>query len=299
MALRQDLENLIQGFIDTQAVSRGLDERTTKAYRQDLELLFRWLEDGGEEGADSWGKNSLPMPGGLSEYDWEGKMEAYLGYISEEKGLRLSTVCRRYQVFGYFLSYMKGEGLIEGFRPLELPRQSEENAVDTLLTKREVDAFFEAIRREYEELDSDFRRRVCLRDQVMMGLLFYHGIEISELLRLEVSDYNLKTSVLTVRRKREKERAVYVFNQTLQKQMGQWISVHELFENGGLYHNRMFLSKLGRPLSMKMVTNIFDKYRVMAGIEKECSPKDLKRGLMRYTKELMVEWCNSKELEAD
>lgn len=299
MALRQELENLIQGFIDTQAVSRGLDERTTKAYRQDLELLFRWLEDGGEERADSWGKNSLPMPGGLSEYDWEGKMEAYLGYISEEKGLRLSTVCRRYQVFGYFLSYMKGEGLIEGFRPLELPRQSEENAVDTLLTKREVDAFFEAIRREYEELDSDFRRRVCLRDQVMMGLLFYHGIEISELLRLEVSDYNLKTSVLTVRRKREKERAVYVFNQTLRKQMGQWISVHDLFENGGLYHNRMFLSKLGRPLSMKMVTNIFDKYRVMAGIEKECSPKDLKRGLMRYTKELMVEWCNSKELEAD
>lgn len=287
MALRQDLENLIQGFIGTQAVSRGLDERTTKAYRQDLELLFRWLEDGGEERADSWGKNSLPMPGGLSEYDWEGKMEAYLGYISEEKGLRLSTVCRRYQVFGYFLSYMKGEGLIEGFRPLELPRQSEENAVDTLLTKQEVDAFFEAIRREYEELDSDFRRRVCLRDQVMMGLLFYHGIEISELLRLEVSDYNLKTSVLTVRRKREKEQSVYVFNKTLQKQMGQWISVHDLFENGGLYHNRMFLSKLGRPLSMKMVTNIFDKYRVMAGIEKECSPKDLKNSLGRYGEELV------------
>ena len=44
----------------------------------------------------------------------------------------------------------------------------------------------------------------------------------------------------------------------------------------------MFLSKLGKPLSMKMVTNIFDKYRVLAGIEKECTPKDLKNSLRRY-----------------
>jgi site-specific recombinase XerD len=124
-----------------------------------------------------------------------------------------------------------------------------------------------------------------------MGLLFYHGIEISELLRLETSDYNPKTSVLTIRRKREKEWQVYIFNQALRKQMEQWISVHEYFENGGLYHNRMFLSKLGRPLSMKMVTNIFDKYRVLAGIEREATPKDLKRSMKRYAKELVMEWC--------
>ena len=46
MALRQDLQNLVEGFIDTQVVSRGLDERTIKAYQQDLELFFRWLERG-------------------------------------------------------------------------------------------------------------------------------------------------------------------------------------------------------------------------------------------------------------
>lgn len=289
MALRQDLQNLVEGFIDTQVVSRGLDERTIKAYQQDLELFFRWLETGGEEETDLWEKIAFPMSDGLKKYDWKGNMEAYLGFISREKGLRFSTVCRRYQVFGYFLSYMRTEGLIESFRPLELPDQPEEALVDTLLTKYEVDAFFQAIGREYAGLDSDFRRRVCLRDQVMMGLLFYHGMEISELLRLEVADYNLQTAVLTIRRKREKERAVYVFNQTLQKQMEQWLSVHDHFENGGLYHNRMFLSKLGRPLSMKMVTNIFDKYRVMAGIEKECSPKDLKNSLRRYGEELVRE----------
>jgi hypothetical protein len=51
----------------------------------------------------------------------------------------------------------------------------------------------------------------------------------------------------------------------------------------------MFLSKLGKPLSMKMVINIFDKYREMAGIEKVCKPKDLKNSLGRYAEELVRE----------
>ena len=45
---------------------------------------------------------------------------------------------------------------------------------------------------EYETMDQEFRRRVCLRDMVMMELLFFHGMEISELLRLEQSDYDRK-----------------------------------------------------------------------------------------------------------
>lgn len=73
------------------------------------------------------------------------------------------------------------------------------------LSKVEVDSFFVALDREYEELDSDFRRRVCLRDRVMMELLFYHGLEISEILRLELTDYDEKTGILRVRRKRGKD----------------------------------------------------------------------------------------------
>ena len=71
--------------------------------------------------------------------------------------------------------------------------------------------------------------------------------------------------------------------------MEQWLSEHVYFEHGGMYHNRMFLSKLGKPLSMKMVINIFDKYRELAGIEKVCKPKDLKNSLGRYAEEVVRE----------
>ncbi len=299
--------NKIDGFITTQVISRGLDERTAKAYRMDLENFYFWLEDVAEArsgvpiqvaGAESLAGGVQDTRAGMEEKteymrkvtpDWEDQMEAYLEYLSDEKGLRYSTLYRKQRVFGYYLAYLVSQGVLSQCRPLHPVSQPQKATVDTLLTKGEVEAFFRAIDREYEDLDSDFRRRVCLRDQVMMELLFYHGLEISELLRLEVSDYNPKIYTLTIRRKREKDRTVYLFSRALQRQMGQWLSERMYFEHGSGYHNWMFPSKLGKPLSMKMIINIFDKYRELAGIQKMCKPKDLKNSLGRYAEELVRE----------
>lgn len=223
------------------------------------------------------------------------------------------------------------------------------------LSKAEVDRFFVALEREYKELDSNFRKRVCLRDWVMMELLFYHGLEVSEILRLELADYDGKTGMLWVRRKRQteddrvsdgdrdgndpgetirdrekndpnetirdrkgndpwgnagdedrdrerdaggnrgrrrdKERSVRIFSRELRERLELWIREHGYFERVEGYRDVMFLSKLGKPLSMKMVISIFDKYRIMAGIGRECTPKDLKRSMERYARELMMERC--------
>ena len=321
----QNLQKQIEGFINTQVVSRGLDERTAIAYRMDLEQFHSWMElkikekrEQTESGhlvsqvlTDLQGVRKKPESGiqpglQLGEAELQGKrcleegkewgyeewMEKYLNYLSEEKGLRTSTISRRHRVFRYYLAYLAKQGLVERYRPLKLreqPKLPKEISLDRYLTKKEIDRFFLAIQQEYEELDSEFRRRVCLRDQVMMELLFYHRLEVSELLRLEVSDYNRKTAVLTVPRKREKERTVYLFSKELQGRMAQWLDDHDYFEHDEMYQNRMFLSKLGKPLSMKMVVNIFEKYRVRAGIEKACTPKDLKNGLGRYAVEVVRE----------
>ena len=275
MAEKPNPNNLIDGFISSQVVQRGLDERTVKAYRLDLEHLYQWLSLGSAS----------------EKGEWDKKIEAYLEYLSSEKNRRPSTIYRKQRVFNYFLSYLSTQGIIKRGQPLKNMCLQEEPQKDVLLTKKEIDAFFQAITREYADLDSEFRRRICLRDQVMMGLLFYHGIEISELLRMKVSDYDRRESVLMVRKKNGKDYTVHVFSKTLQEQIAKWLDDHEYFERGEGYNQCMFLSKLGKPLSMKMVTNIFDKYRVMAGIEKEATPKDLKRSMKNYANELMVEWC--------
>ncbi|MCI9634960.1 MAG: tyrosine-type recombinase/integrase [Hungatella sp.] len=266
----------IQGFVTSQVLKRGLDERTEKAYRLDLEHLHAWIRNRDQGHVD------------------ETAVEEYLDYLMKEKKLKYSTVTRKYRVFRYYLEYLDGQGHLPGYRPISCPKavNREDDKGDNELSRAEVDSFFMALNREYENLDNEFRRRVCLRDSVMMELLFYHGIEISELLRLEVSDYNIKSGVLTIRGKRDKERAEYLFSRELRRKMEQWIGEHGYFEKNNEFHNVLFLSKIGKPLSMKMVILVFDKYRVMAGIEKESTPKDLKCSMKRYAREMVVERCS-------
>ena len=266
----------IQGFVTSQVLKRGLDERTEKAYRLDLEHLHAWIRNRDQGHVD------------------ETAVEEYLDYLMKEKKLKYSTVTRKYRVFRYYLEYLEGQGHLPGYRPISCPKavNREDDKGDNELSRAEVDSFFMALNREYENLDNEFRRRVCLRDSVMMELLFYHGIEISELLRLEVSDYNIKSGVLTIRGKRDKERAEYLFSRELRRKMEQWIGEHGYFEKNNEFHNVLFLSKIGKPLSMKMVILVFDKYKVMAGIEKESTPKDLKCSMKRYARELLVERCS-------
>ena len=125
-----------------------------------------------------------------------------------------------------------------------------------------------------------------------MELLFYHKIEISELLRLEVSDYDQRTGILHIRRKRGRDSQVYLFSRKLRGRMGQWLAERERIKSDGQYRERLFLSKFGKPLSMKMVIKIFDKYKELAGIEKEVTPKDLKESCMKqYARDLVMEMC--------
>ena len=37
-------ENMINGFIDNRVILRGLDRRTEKAYRIDLEQFYIWIQ---------------------------------------------------------------------------------------------------------------------------------------------------------------------------------------------------------------------------------------------------------------
>lgn len=72
-----------------------------------------------------------------------------------------------------------------------------------------------------------------------------------------------------------------------------WLEERKAFRHKEEYYGRMFLSKFGKPLSMEMFIQIFDKYRRLAGIEKKLTPKDLKENSMKqYARELMVERCS-------
>lgn len=304
-------KNLIEGFINERVTGQGLDSRTEKAYRMDLELFYMWLRqkesqmsaDKSTVGRESVSKTlACGVIGGGSgvsfeenpEKDgWEEWAESYLAYLAKEKKLRSSTISRKNKVITYYLSYLEKQGVISSYHPPTRTirkRKTGKKKECGLLSRKDADAFFEAMNKEYENLDSKFRKRVCLRDMVMMELLFCHKIEISELLRMQVQDYDAENGNLKIRRKREEESSVYLYSRELRRKMGLWLNEREHFKRDGEYEEIMFLSKFGKPLSMEMMVKIFDKYRELAGISEEFTPRDLKEGVMKsYARELVME----------
>ena len=90
MTADRDCPDTVDEFIDTQVLSRGLDERTAMAYRKDLEKLYLWLEASGMKGKS--GNAECP---GNADFFLEEQMETYLDYLSRERGLRCSTIFRK------------------------------------------------------------------------------------------------------------------------------------------------------------------------------------------------------------
>ncbi len=289
---------LIDGFINEHVIKQGLDNRTEKAYRLDLEHFCHWMEEKQEvclfDGSNF--VNYLSSNTGLVEpyaKDLEDWMETYLDYLAIEKKLSFSTVCRKNRVFDYYLSYLREQGIIDSDRSLRrVKRWSKKPETKELLSKKESEAFFDAMNQEYENLNSEFRKCICLRNMVMMKLLFYHKIEISEVLRINVEDYDQEKTILTIRRKRGEDYRCYLYSHELRQKMKEWILQRKQLRCEGEYYNRMFISKFGKPLSMKMVIKVFDKYRELAGINRGFTPKDLKENCMKqYARELVMERC--------
>ncbi len=265
----------VRDFVVEQVLGKGLDERTARAYRTDLEHLYLWL--------GKYGKGQLER----------GAVEDYLNYLVNEEGLKYSTVTRKYRVFCYYMEYLERKDIMRGCLPIAFPDfvGADGRKADNALSRAEADAFFAAMDREYVRLDSEFRRRICLRDSVMMGLLFYHGIEVSELVRLEVGDYSSRTGSLAIRGKKGKGRVEHLFSGRLRGKMEQWIRERVYFAAEDEGHAVLFPSKAGKPLSMKAVVLAFEKYRRLAGIKEGVTPKDLKCSMGKYAKELMMERC--------
>ncbi len=267
----------LDDFMNTYSAGRKLDPRTEKAYRLDMKNFYIWLE------------GALGPNISITDIQWEKEIESYLNYLSSEKGLRPSTIFRKYRVLGYYLGYLAKKGIrSEGSLLKDSFQPAKVEPGECIMSKAEIDAFFRAMDQDYKNLDTDYRRRICLRNLVMMKLLFYYGIGISQLLLIEASDYDSGRAVLTVPGKMQKDRDVVLFSHELQEQMAAWMKERKRFVHENEYQERMFLSSVGKPLSMKMVIKTFDKYRVLAGIERECTPKDLKKSMKRYAWEVVV-----------
>ena len=257
---------LIERFLDTMWMERGLSENTLASYRNDLVKLLQWLED-------NHYKCASISAMGLNEY------QAYLvdkEYKQTSRARMLSALRRFFQ----YLHREKIRGddptalLMSPKLPQRLPKDLSEEQVNDLLEAPNVEDPLE------------------LRDRAMLELLYATGLRVTELVSLTMENLSLRQGVVRVTGKGDKERLVPMGENAVD-----WIQTF-LDQGrpvllGEKSSDVVFPSKRARQMTRQTFWHRIKHYAVIAGIDTDkLSPHVLRHAfathLLNYGADLRV-----------
>lgn len=265
MVMNNDMA-LIERFLDTMWMERGLSENTLSSYRNDLMKLLNWLDE-------NHYKCASISAMGLNEY------QAYLvdkQYKQTSRARMLSALRRFFQ----YLHREKTRGddptalLMSPKLPQRLPKDLSEEQVNDLLEAPNVDDPLE------------------LRDRAMLELLYATGLRVTELVSLTMENLSLRQGVVRVTGKGDKERLVPMGENAVY-----WIQTFLDQGRSTLLGEKssdvVFPSRRARQMTRQTFWHRIKHYAVIAGIDTDkLSPHVLRHAfathLLNYGADLRV-----------
>ena len=168
------MEKTLDGFITYLHNVKKKSENTVLSYNRDLTKFIKYLRT-----------NKITSLDKVEEKD----LEKYIKELNDN-GFKSATVSRNIASLKAFFHYLNNEGILSNDPTKSLKSPKIEKKIPEILTTDEVFALL-------EQPSGDSPKEI--RDKAMLELLYATGIRVSELINLEVSDVNLKTSSILCR----------------------------------------------------------------------------------------------------
>ena len=168
------MEKTLDGFITYLHNVKKKSENTVLSYNRDLTKFIKYLRT-----------NKITSLDKVEEKD----LEKYIKELNDN-GFKSATVSRNIASLKAFFHYLNNEGILSNDPTKSLKSPKIEKKIPEILTTDEVFALL-------EQPSGDSPNEI--RDNVILYLLYATGIRVSELINLETSDVNLKTSSILCR----------------------------------------------------------------------------------------------------
>ncbi|MDO4509392.1 MAG: site-specific tyrosine recombinase XerD [Lachnospiraceae bacterium] len=168
------MEKTLDGFITYLHNVKKKSENTVLSYNRDLTKFIKYLRT-----------NKITSLDKVEEKD----LEKYIKELNDN-GFKSATVSRNIASLKAFFHYLNNEGVLSNDPTKSLKSPKIEKKIPEILTTDEVFALL-------EQPSGDSPKEI--RDKAMLELLYATGIRVSELINLEASDVNLKTSSILCR----------------------------------------------------------------------------------------------------
>ena len=245
--------DLIDQFIDFYWLTTGASKNTLSAYRSDLKIFSKWLNN-----------NSL--------IDVDKKqIQDYFSY-RKDSNISASTQSRMLTCLHSFYQFLsdKKNLKIDPTEQLDYPKL--EKKLPIFLNVQEVECLLEA---------PNSKSLFGQRDRAMLELLYSCGLRVSELINLSYHNINLKDEFIRIHGKGNKERLLPMGEIAID-----YLTKYELNSRPALLKNGQsdsyFLSNRGRAMSRQNFFYIIKDYASKAGIDKPLSPHSLRHAFATH-----------------
>jgi len=246
--------DLIEAFIDTIWMEKGLSSNTLSSYKQDLLSFSSWLPNKDLVEAD---KSTI-----LDYLSYRLKK----GYSSRSTSRCLSSIRAfyKYLLFNSFISKDPTEKIESPKIGHSLPKVlSEEDVLELIKTP-------------------DTRNPIGIRDRAMLEILYATGLRVTELITLEIVNLNVRQGLVRVMGKGSKERLVPIGEQALD-----WVEKYVAYARLELIGKKqdspyLFLSKRGKAMTRQAFWYRIKIYAIKSGIDNSLSPHTLRHAFATH-----------------
>ncbi len=245
----QNLEVLINNYLNHCRIRKKLDSKTTKAYRIDLNQFLSLIPS-----------NTLPIT-----------KEILLKYLSNiHQMYQPRTIKRKIASIKAFFHYLEYEEIIETnpFNKIDLSFRQPKRLPKTIPSNT-IQLFLSTLYQEQKLCKTPFQSKTVLRDIAVIELLFATGMRISELCSLKQEDLDLENGTVLIFGKGAKERMLHISNENVIKALSDYKAA---FENELKTTDWLFVNRLQQRLSEQSVRNMIKRYTKVAGIEIHITP---------------------------
>ena len=249
-------EALIEKFLDSLWLEKGLSENTLAAYRNDLASFSCWLFDCGKT-LETVRRTDI------------------LHYLSDrmDRGLKARSTARCLSCLRALYRYLLREGKLNEDPTLRVENPKLGRQLPDSLTERDVEKLLAA---------PDLSKTIGVRDRTMLEVLYACGLRVSELTSLRMSEINLRQGVIRIVGKGGKERLVPMGEESIawmQRYLGE--ARNELLKQN-LAQDVVFPSNRGSFMTRQTFWHRIRVHAKVAGIEKKLSPHTLRHAFATH-----------------
>lgn len=161
------LDEAVNSFLDYIQVELQRSPCTVSAYRKDLKYFCNYL-----------GAINISASSPVADISTL-ILRKYFVYVREQRNYSARTMARNIATLKSFFNFLQLEGIMNSnpAERLHAPRVPE--TIPRYLTKDEIETIFNTV---------DYSSEKGLRDFAILKTLYYSGLRVSELVKLEVSD---------------------------------------------------------------------------------------------------------------